>query len=162
MDDAPIIRSGHLQQGAVPPDFGFEAEGVSILLSEMRDCFRVLLAFCPKGVGKECEDGMRAARDSWPEFQDRDLVLIVVSPTDEDTLAQLGTAESLPAILVSDEGGDVFAAYGIRDTPVVYLIGKDGTAKAYWDHWPSNEEAFALIDAMPMRQAEVVEHRQAA
>lgn len=103
-------------------------------------------------------------KDAWPEYQKRDLTVMVISPVNEEGLRRFAEEESVPVILISDESRETMNSYGIRgvDSPVIYLIGKDGTVKISWTHWPTNQEIFQSVDSMPMRQQEMQERFEAA
>jgi hypothetical protein len=50
---------------------------------------------------------------------------------------------------------DLRKRFGAGTSPLWILIGKDGSPKARWSKVPSPDQLFGLIDAMPMRQAEM-------
>ena len=151
------MAEGLLPVGATPPDFGFGSEDTYIRLGELRNVYRVLLAFCPHGLDDRCKEGMYAIRDNWDEFQERDVIAILVSSADEEILARFADSENLPFVLISDEDQLVSSGYGAEESAdaVAYLIGKDGTVKAVWQGWPSVDAVLSLIDSMPMRRQEM-------
>lgn len=151
------MAEGLLQTGATPPDFGFGSEDIYIRLTELRNVYRVFIAFCPHGLDDMCKEGMYAVRDNWDAFQKRDVVAILVSSDNEDTLADFADSNNVPFVLISDEDQLVSSGYGAASSAeaVVYLIGKDGTVKAAWQGWPPVDEVLSLIDSMSMWQQEM-------
>jgi hypothetical protein len=97
--------------------------------------FRLLLAASPSGDSALFREQQRLLRPSDAEALARDLLLLPLSP-----LSHPGTYERL----------------GLApDTRCILLIGKDGGEKYRSTSPVAPEALFRIIDAMPMRQAEM-------
>jgi len=70
----------------------------------------------------------------WDGFEERDLVIVELGTDKTSRLAKIARC----------------------DNKLEYvLIGKDQTQKRRWNLFPSNDELYSLIDAMPMRRYEM-------
>lgn len=98
-------------------------------------------------------------RIDWRGYLERDLTVIGVSVGRSiifDTVSFADGGES-PIVHVWNNGDAKLerAARCSEGQPSISLIGKDGGVKARWDKAVSNEDLFAIIDAMPMRRSEM-------
>lgn len=94
----------------------------------------------------------------WAGYADRDLILVEVAPAHLFSITAL-SSETKDATLASqwhdqDETGLRSRIGCDGSESFVSLIGKDGGVKGRWSSPVSNDELFALIDSMPMRQQE--------
>jgi hypothetical protein len=142
---------------------GAQGVGIAEASSPLSDAKwnRRILFICTAIDEPESAPFMQAQYDrvDWAGFLDRDLMVVWATqndltsitphphPTKAATLAWMYHEPQDANLLkrTSCSGEDNFVA----------LIGKDGGVKARWDNAVSNEDLFAIIDAMPMRQSEM-------
>lgn len=133
-----------LNVGDMAPDFTLANQnGESITLSSLRGK-TVVLFFYPKADTPGCTTEACAFRDARPQFEEKDAVLLGISP--DDSAAQLAFAEkyALPFPLLADVGHKIAEEYGVWTEKVNYgkkymgierttfVIAPDGTiAKIY-------------------------------
>ena len=95
----------------------------------------------------------------WSGYIDRDLILVWVSPDELMTWHPKPNAVKAAILLIGLSETDDTDLRGrtecTAESDFVALIGKDGTVKAKSATKLANEDLFALIDAMPMRQQEL-------
>lgn len=108
---------------------------------------RVLIAFARAEQDGGLEATRELARRHADGFEDRDLVLAIVSgPSGAIGERPLTAAECAGLREHFSVGEDEFAAL---------LVGKDGSVKLRLDHPPDRDDLFPLIDSMPMRMEEM-------
>lgn len=97
-------------------------------------------------------------RLDWSGYLERDLVVVGVSPGASIVFDTSSFASELenPSVHVWNDGDIELEKISIcsMGQPAVTLIGKDGGVKGRWSSPVSNEDLFARIDSMPMRQRE--------
>ena len=87
-------------------------------------------------------------------YVERDLV-ILYAHTDGVWLVSFDDG-SMASVLTADDPADMLTSYDVAVGEFqAILVGKDGTEKLRSDAPLSADELFAVIDAMPMRQAEM-------
>ncbi|MEL7108146.1 MAG: DUF4174 domain-containing protein [Pseudomonadota bacterium] len=100
-----------------------------------------------------------AAFEDWPGYIERDLILVWVSQDDIMTWYPKPHRFKAATLLIGYYDTDETNLRGRTgcdaDTNFVALIGKDGDVKAKSASIISNNDLFALIDAMPMRLQEM-------
>ncbi|MEO1438310.1 MAG: DUF4174 domain-containing protein [Bacteroidota bacterium] len=85
-------------------------------------------------------------------LKERDLVLFVISKT--ESTGPKGKLEGIDFTAV-------YQQFKCKDAPFHFrLIGKDGGTKLKRTLFVEPEEIFAIIDAMPMRRAEIRQQKQ--
>jgi peroxiredoxin Q/BCP len=100
-----------LKIGDPAPDFSLlDANGNTVKLSDLKGQ-RVVLYFYPRDNTPGCTKEACAFRDSYMEFQGKDVVVLGVSTDDAKSHAKFATKYSLPFPLLIDEGGTVSTAY---------------------------------------------------
>jgi len=92
---------------------------------------RILVICEPDNNAPESKQSVSVDRDG---FEDRDLIIIKIGKGKSHRLARIARCENKLEYV---------------------LIGKDTTQKQRWDLFPSNDELYSLIDAMPMRRYEM-------
>jgi hypothetical protein len=109
---------------------------------------RLLLVFTPSDTADAARQLHAALELAACEINDRDMLVAWLSAADGNRLGD----EAIPNELV----GQWRSRLGIdaREFGVV-LVGKDGGVKARYDALPVLTDILALIDAMPMRRAEM-------
>jgi peroxiredoxin Q/BCP len=101
-----------LQVGKAAPDFELPGEGWSkVKLSDFRGK-RVILYFYPKDDTSGCTTQACGFRDAYPQIEERNAVVIGISPDGEKSHRKFKTKHNLPFILLSDEDHRVAEEYG--------------------------------------------------
>ncbi|UIE39338.1 thioredoxin-dependent thiol peroxidase [Leptodesmis sichuanensis] len=100
-----------LKIGDPAPDFSLpDANGKIFKLADLKGQ-RVVLYFYPRDNTPGCTKEACAFRDSYAEFQDREVVVLGVSTDDAKSHEKFATKYNLPFPLLIDAGGTVAAAY---------------------------------------------------
>ncbi|MGQ9872005.1 thioredoxin-dependent thiol peroxidase [Leptodesmis sp.] len=127
-----------LNIGDPAPDFSLpDANGNLVKLADLKGQ-RVVLYFYPRDNTPGCTKEACAFRDSYAEFQDREVVILGVSTDDAKSHEKFATKYNLPFPLLIDAEGAVAAAYdsyGLKKfmgkeymgiTRNTFVIGPDG------------------------------------
>ncbi len=127
-----------LNIGDPAPDFSLpDANGNLVKLADLKGQ-RVVLYFYPRDNTPGCTKEACAFRDSYAEFQDREVVVLGVSTDDAKSHEKFATKYNLPFPLLIDAEGAVAAAYdsyGLKKfmgkeymgiTRNTFVIGPDG------------------------------------
>jgi peroxiredoxin Q/BCP len=122
--------------GDVAPDFTLpDRTGKMVRLSEFRGHKAVVLYFYPKDDTPGCTKESCAFRDSYQDFQDAGAEVIGVSSDSSESHGKFAAKHRLPFTLLSDQGGQVRAKYGIPATlgllpgRVTFVIDRDGVVR---------------------------------
>lgn len=100
-----------LKVGDPAPDFSLpDANGKIFKLADLKGQ-RVVLYFYPRDNTPGCTKEACAFRDSYAEFQDREVVVLGVSTDDAKSHEKFASKYNLPFPLLIDAGGTVAAAY---------------------------------------------------
>lgn len=101
------------QVGDIAPDFTLPNEaGEPISLSQFRGK-RVILYFYPKDDTPGCTSQACGFRDAYPVIEEKNAVVIGISPDSTKSHAKFKTKHNLPFILLADEQHSVAEAYGV-------------------------------------------------
>ncbi len=157
---APLkARMPLLREDSRPPAFTLPADGTmganggeqprQISLHSFLGRKRIVLVFAPT---RQALDQIHRG-----EYEERDLVVLaILRPSDP-----LNTVAAPPLYILTDTTGAVSRAYHAPPGQTAfYLIGKDGTIKMVRHDYPTNQELFGTIDAMPMRRLEMRERKR--
>lgn len=99
--------------GDIAPDFTLPNEaGEQVSLSQFRGK-RVILYFYPKDDTPGCTSQACGFRDAYPMIEDKNAVVIGISPDSAKSHAKFKTKHNLPFILLADEQHSVAEAYGV-------------------------------------------------
>lgn len=99
------------------PDFRLPAvRGGEVALSDFRGNKNVVLFFYPRDASPGCTVEACGFRDAYEEFLAAGAEVIGISSDSVDDHAAFAASHRLPMQLVSDPGGKVRAAYGVRST----------------------------------------------
>lgn len=124
---------------------------------------RVLVICLPESVTIESKlaDPLYASID-WHGFKERDLEILEFRKQTSHLVKEHLRAKPVPRALVTHlwyytaESHKKIGIIANCENKLEYvLIGKDGTQKRRWNLFPSNDELYSLIDAMPMRRFEM-------
>ncbi|MBM3211673.1 DUF4174 domain-containing protein [Candidatus Poribacteria bacterium] len=162
--DAPDLSPGKIRQigfliaDKKPGSFRLEIdwmeaymEGKDVLdLSDYKWKNRLLLVFSPSETYPDYRLQKRELEEQMAEVEDRDLIVF--------TVFEKG-GNSIGASPMTDEEGEFLREkYGIElGQFTIILVGKDGEEKLRRTEHTPLEEIFSVVDAMPMRQAEMRE-----
>ncbi|MEO1519914.1 MAG: thioredoxin-dependent thiol peroxidase [Cyanobacteria bacterium J06633_2] len=148
-----------LKPGDPAPDFSLpDGEGTIVNLADLRGS-RVILYFYPRDNTPGCTKEACGFRDSYQQYQEKDVVILGVSTDDAKSHTKFSTKYSLPFPLLTDEGGTVatqYECYGLKKfmgkeymgiSRTTFIIGPDGTIeKIYKKVKPEPHAAQVLLD----------------
>ena len=98
--------------GKAAPDFELPSDsGSKVKLSDFRGK-RVILYFYPKDDTPGCTTQACGFRDAYPQIEEKNAVVIGISPDGAKSHQKFKTKHNLPFILLSDEDHRVAEAYG--------------------------------------------------
>ena len=101
-----------LEVGKAAPDFELPSDGGSkVKLSDFRGK-RVIVYFYPKDDTPGCTTQACGFRDAYPQIEEKNAVVIGISPDGAKSHQKFKTKHNLPFILLSDEDHRVAEAYG--------------------------------------------------
>jgi thioredoxin-dependent peroxiredoxin len=102
-----------LQAGDMAPDFeAVTDEGKQVKLSDYRGK-RVVLYFYPKDDTPGCTVQACAFRDQYPAIEEKNAVVLGVSPDDETSHVKFKSKYDLPFTLLVDSDHSIAEAYGV-------------------------------------------------
>lgn len=102
-----------LKVGDMAPDFELPADdGSTVRLSQFRGK-RVVVYFYPKDNTSGCTAQACGFRDHYVEIEEKDAVLLGISPDSIKSHQSFRTKYDLPFRLLADEGHSVAEAYGV-------------------------------------------------
>lgn len=149
-----------LQPGEDAPDFELpNQDGDPVSLADFRGR-RVVLYFYPRADTPGCTVEACSFRDSWAAYGERDAAVLGVSDDPVDDLAAFREKYDLPFDLLSDEAGEVSAAYGsygekemygrtfegvFRNT---YVIDPDGAVERVYEGVDPDGHADEILSAL--------------
>ncbi len=130
-----------LQAGDKAPDFTLtNANGESVSLQDFRGKKAVVLFFYPKSESPGCTIEACAFRDAYTVFQELGAEVIGISDDSVQAQARFTANQSLPFLVLSDQGNQVRKAFGVPGAlfgmlpgRVTYVIDKDGIIRHVFD-----------------------------
>ncbi|WP_423750747.1 thioredoxin-dependent thiol peroxidase [Salinirarus marinus] len=147
-----------LDVGADAPEFELpDQHGETVSLADFRGR-RVVVYFYPRADTPGCTTEACGFRDAYDAFRDEDVVVLGISDDPVDDLAAFAAAYDLPFRLLSDEDGEVAAAYDsygekqmfgntfdgvFRNT---YVVGPDGRIERAYEGVSPDDHAEELLD----------------
>jgi peroxiredoxin Q/BCP len=150
-----------LSEGEPAPDFELpNQDGEPVSLSD-HDGQYVVVYFYPRADTPGCTKEACSFRDRWSDYEDRDVPVFGISDDPVEDLQDFAQKYDLPFDLLSDDGGDVAAAYdswGERDIMGdvmevtfrnTYVVGPDGDIVAAFegvDPEDHADEVLAVVD----------------
>ncbi|QLG26710.1 thioredoxin-dependent thiol peroxidase [Halorarum halophilum] len=134
-----------LEPGEVAPEFDLPNQhGDTVSLADHEGEY-VVLYFYPRADTPGCTTEACGFRDAWAEYEDRGVTVLGVSDDPVEDLEKFAEKYDLPFDLLSDEDGEVSAAYdsygeknvfGNEVTGVfrnTYVVGPDGTVERAYE-----------------------------
>jgi peroxiredoxin Q/BCP len=122
--------------GDQAPDFTLPNQsGMMVSLHDFVGQKIVVLYFYPKDFTMGCTAEACAFRDSYEVFKEAGAEVIGVSSQSVDSHKKFASTNTLPFVLLSDEGGKVrklygaTSAFGLMPGRVTYVIDKKGTVR---------------------------------
>ena len=109
-----------LQIGDMAPEFSLPNEnGDVVRLSDLRGR-RVVLFFYPKDNTSGCTAQACGFRDAYPVIEERNAVVVGISPDNEQSHQKFKTQYDLPFMLLVDADHSVAEAYGVWGEKSMY------------------------------------------
>ncbi len=114
------MSTAELKVGDTAPDFELPADnGQSVHLSDFRGK-RVVVYFYPKDNTSGCTTQACGFRDRYPDIQEKNAVVLGISPDGIDSHKKFKTKYDLPFLLLADEDHHVAEAYGVWQEKSMY------------------------------------------
>lgn len=152
----PVVESQEISEVAVEePTVPARAEPTDLdsLFEAHRWSDRVLLVFAPTSDSPQLEEQLERLSTMQAGLTERDLVVWQLVNENETAIRDGTDSDSPPAAF--------YERFSVEDDVfTVILLGKDGTEKLRQTEPVMIEDLFALIDAMPMRQREMLQQGQ--
>jgi thioredoxin-dependent peroxiredoxin len=116
--------------GNIAPDFSVkDTNGKTVTLSEFKGK-TVVLYFYPKDDTPGCTKQAQSFRDSYPEYQGKEMIVLGVSRDDEASHKAFTEKYGLPFQLLADTDGSITKAYDVDGggyaKRVTYIIDSEG------------------------------------
>jgi len=92
----------------------------------------VVLYFYPKADTPGCTKQACAVRDAYPDIEDKDVVVIGISPDPPESLVKFREKYNLPFILLSDPDHKVAEAYGAWGEKKMYGKTYEGIIRSHF------------------------------
>ena len=109
-----------LEVGKAAPDFELPSDsGGKVKLSDFRGK-RVIVYFYPKDDTPGCTTQACGFRDAYPQIEEKNAVVIGISPDGVKSHQKFKTKHNLPFILLADEDHQVAEAYGVWGEKSMY------------------------------------------
>ena len=130
-----------LNIGDMAPEFALPADnGETVRLADFRGK-KVILYFYPKDDTPGCTTQACSFRDAYPQIEERNAVVIGVSPDDVKSHQKFKTKFDLPFLLVADTNHALAEAYGVWGEKSMYGKTFLGVTRS---HFVINEEGRLL------------------
>jgi thioredoxin-dependent peroxiredoxin len=153
------VAETQLQIGDLAPDFELPADdGSTISLSQFRGR-RVIVYFYPKDNTSGCTAQACGFRDHYTDIEERDAVVLGVSPDGVKSHQKFRTKHDLPFLLLADEDHSVAESYGVWQEKSMYGKKYYGVVRS---HFLVDEEGRLADIQMKVSPAESVERALAS
>jgi len=141
-----------LTAGTVAPDFTVkDTNGNTVKLSDFAGK-TVVLYFYPKDDTPGCTKEAQSFRDSYGEYQNKDMVVLGVSTDDEASHKQFTEKFGLPFQLLADTDGAIMKAYDVDGggyaKRVTYIIDSEGKISQVIDKVQTATHAQDILTSM--------------
>ncbi len=111
------------------------AGGSSVALEDFLGKTNLVVYFYPKDFTSGCTKEACSLRDSYEVFKKHGALVIGISSDNEESHDSFAKTHQLPFILLSEKGGSVRKAYGVKSTlgivpgRVTFVIDKNGIVR---------------------------------
>ncbi len=148
-----------LSVGAPAPDFELSNDaGEMVRLSDFRGK-KVILYFYPKDDTPGCTTQACGFRDNYPQIEEKNAVVLGISPDGVKSHQKFKTKFNLPFILLADEQHAVAEAYGLWVEKSMYGKKYMGVERS---HFVIDEEGNLIEVAVKVKPEESVQRAVAA
>jgi peroxiredoxin Q/BCP len=148
-----------LKIGDTAPDFELPADnGETVKLSDLRGK-RVVLYFYPKDDTSGCTTQACGFRDQYPQIEEKNAVVLGVSPDGIKSHQKFKTKFNLPFLLLADEQHTVAEAYGVWAEKSMYGKKYMGIERS---HFVIDEEGKLADVQVKIKPADSVEKAMAS
>jgi len=143
-----------LSEGTKAPSFSStDDSGSSVSLSDFSGK-PVVIYFYPKDDTPGCTKQACSFRDSYSEYQDKDIVVLGVSMDDETSHKAFKEKFSLPFPLIVDTDGAIAKAFDVEGggyaKRVTFVIDKEGTITKVYDSINTETHATDILTDLGM------------
>ena len=153
------MTNGSPQAGDLAPDFAATTDtGDSVRLSDFRGR-RVVLYFYPKDDTPGCTTQSCGFRDAYPQIEERNAVVLGVSPDGVKSHQKFKTKFDLPFTLLVDSDHQIAEAYGVWNEKSMYGKTYMGITRS---HFVIDEQGRIADAQVKVSPAESVERALAA
>ncbi len=143
-----------LKAGDIAPDFELPSDaGAPVKLSDFRGK-RVVLYFYPKDDTPGCTTQSCGFRDAYPQIEEKNAVVLGVSPDGVKSHQKFKTKFNLPFILLADEEHKVAEAYGVWGEKSMYGKTYMGIIRSHFVIDESGKIADAQVKVSPTDSVE--------
>ena len=143
-----------LKVGDAAPDFELPSDaGTPVKLSDFRGR-RVVLYFYPKDDTPGCTTQSCGFRDAYPRIEEKNAVVLGVSPDGVKSHQKFKTKFNLPFILLADEEHKVAEAYGVWGEKSMYGKTYMGIIRSHFVIDESGKIADAQVKVSPTDSVE--------
>ena len=143
-----------LTVGATAPDFELASEtGEQVKLSNLRGK-RVVLFFYPKDNTSGCTTQACGFRDKYPVIEEKNAVVLGVSPDNEKSHQKFKTKYNLPFTLLVDTDHKVAEAYGVWGEKSMYGKKYMGIIRSHFIIDEQGRIADAQVKVSPVESVE--------
>lgn len=149
-----------LKPGTAAPDFELLSDGgEAVKLSDFRGQ-TVVLYFYPRADTPGCTKEACGFRDNYSSYEERDIVILGVSPDSVKKQAKFKTKYNLPFTLLDDSDHEVSEAYGVWGLKkfrgreymgvhrTTYLIDAEGKIVAVFEKVKPDEHSQEILEAL--------------
>ncbi len=141
-----------LAVGTIAPDFSVkDTNGNTVTLSAFKGK-TVVLYFYPKDDTPGCTKQAQSFRDSYPEYQGKEMVVLGVSRDDEASHKAFTEKYGLPFQLLADTDGAITKAYDVDGggyaKRVTYIIDSEGKISQVLDKINTESHAKDILAAI--------------
>ncbi|MGH3113350.1 MAG: thioredoxin-dependent thiol peroxidase [Gaiellaceae bacterium] len=145
-----------VEEGEEAPDFELASDaGERVRLSDLRGR-PVVLYFYPRDDTPGCTTQACSFRDAYGEFEEREAVVLGVSPDTESSHARFKAKHDLPFALLADPGHEVAERYGVWVEKSTYGKKSMGINRSTFVIDEDGKVAKAMLGVKPDNHADLV------
>ncbi len=150
-----------LQAGQQAPHFSLQNQfGETIELTELLKKGKVLVYFYPKALTPGCTVQACALRDSQPQFSEKNVTIVGISPDPVKSLLKFQQSKELNFTLLSDADHQVAEAFGVWGEKkfmgkiydgihrISFLINQQGQVEQVFDNFKTSNHHEVVLAAL--------------